>query len=308
MSETNRVSLKYVPESVYNTTPADSVDWKYTRYTGESLTATTNRQDSAEIRADRHIASSPKVSRQVSGGVDLELSPTTFDDWIEAAMCGTWTADVVEIGTEQRSFSVEKHFEDIGKFEVFTGVRVGQMSLTIPAGGIITGSFQFMGAGETRPATTAVGAGTVAAADTNDIYTGTADIGEVQINGAPTGFCINSMSIDLNNNLREITCIGKEFPSNISYGSATVTGSFDAYLNDELWALFDSVADNDDVSLSFPVTDGTNSYTFFLPRTKISADSPQSGSKDSDVMVSFTFTALLDSVEGTGFRITRATA
>ncbi len=306
MSESNRVSLKYVPETTYNTTPADSENWVYTRFTGESLTATTERQDSSEIRADRMIASSPKVKRTVSGGLDIELSPTTFDDFIEAAMCGTWTSDVLEIGTEQPSFSLEKEFEDLGKFQVFTGMRVGQMSLTIPAGGILTGSFNFQGAGESRPSTSAVGTGTPTEADTNDVYTGTSDFGTISINGSSTGFCINSISLELNNNLREITCLGKEFPENISYGSASLTGSFEAYLTDELWDLYDSVSDNDDVEISFPVSDGTNSYTFYIPRSKLSADSPQAGSKDSDVMATISFTALLDATEGTSFRITRS--
>ncbi len=305
MSEANRVSLKYVPESVYGTTPTNSTAWKYTRFTGESLTATTNRTDSSEIRADRHIASSPKTSRQVSGGLDVEVSPTTFDDFIEAAMCGTWTADVLEVGTEQSSFSIEKHFEDLNKFQVYTGMRVGQMALNINYGDIMTSSFQFMGNGETRPVTSVVGTGTVADSDTNDVYNGTSDIGSITINGSSTGFCLTSLTVDLNNNLREITCIGKEFPDDISYGSAAVTGTFEAYLTDELWALFDSVADNDDVAITFPVTDGVNSYTFLFPRVKISADSAQAGSKDSDVMVSFTYTALLDETEGTSFRITR---
>jgi len=305
MSEANRVSLKYVPELVYGTTPTNSANWKYTRFTGESLTATTNRTDSSEVRSDRHIASSPKTSRQVSGGLDVEVSPTTFDDFIEAAMCSTWTADVLEVGTRQVSFSIEKHFEDLNKFQVFKGMRVGQMSLNINYGDIMTSSFQFMGNGESRPTSTAVGTGSVAAADTNDVYNGTSDIGSITINGSSTGFCLTSLSVDLNNNLREITCIGKEFPENISYGSASVSGTFEAYLTNELWALFDSVADNDDVAITFPVTDGTNSYTFLFPRVKISADSAQAGSKDSDIMVSFTFTALLDATEETSFRITR---
>lgn len=305
MSEANRVNLKYVPETVYGTTPVDSASWKYTRFTGESITATTNRTDSSEIRSDRNIAASPKTSRQVSGGLDVEVSPTTFDDFIEAAMCSTWTANVLEVGTTKSSFSIEKHFEDLGKFQVFTGMRVGQMSLNINYGDIMTSSFQFMGNGETRPATTAVGAGSVAAADTNDVYNGTSDVGSISIDGSSTGFCLTSLTVDLNNNLREITCIGQEFPDDISYGSATVTGTFEAYLTDELWALFDSVADNDDVAITFPVTDGVNSYTFLFPRVKISADSAQAGSKDSDVMVSFTYTALLDDTEATSFRITR---
>lgn len=310
-AESNRVSLKYVPETVYGTTPVDSTDWKYIRFTGESFSASTTMTPSNEIRSDRHIASAPKTARSASGGFDLELSPSTFDDFLEAALCGTWTTNVLEVGTTQRSFSVEKHFEDLGRYLQLTGMRVTSANLVSNTNSILTGNFGFMGNGETRGTTSVVGTGSVAAADTNDVYNVASDVGSITIDGSSTGFCISALTLDVNNNGREINCIdGSDFASNIAYGSASVTGTFDAYMTVELWdTLLDAVANNSDVALQYVISDTLgNSYTILLPRIKVSADSPQATAKDSDITVSFSFTALLDSVEGTSLRITRAVA
>lgn len=307
MSDSNDVSVYYVLESTYNTTPVDSTDWQEVRFTGESLTATTNREDSSEVRNDRQITSSSKVSRQVSGGFNFELSTGTFDDLIEAAIGGTWTTDVLEVGTTKRSFSIEKNLgTDVGRYEQMTGMRVGQMDLNIATNSLLTGSFTFMGAGETIGSTSAVGAGSVTAATVNDVLNATSDIGTITIDGSSTGICVSSLSISVNNNLREINCVGKEFADDIGWGSSAITGSIETYLTTEMFDNLQKVSDNDDVAITFPVSDGTNTYTILLPRVKLSADSPQAGSKDSDVMISFTFTALLDGVEGTSLRITRS--
>lgn len=305
MSETNRVSLKYVPEVTYGVTPTDDTGWKYTPYTSESFTATVNTTESAEVRSDRMLSDMPKVSTQVSGGQDIELSPSTFDDFIEAAMCDNWTTDVLNIGTEKKSFSIEKAFEDLAVYQSFTGMRVSQMSLSIAYGSIITGSFQFMGNGSEQLASSLVGAGSATAVAAHDVMNATSDVGTVTIDGGSTGICINTLNIDLNNNLREITCIGKEFAEDISYGSASVTGSVEMYLTAESWALYGNVLSNADVALEYTVDDGTNSYTFLLPKVKLSGDAPQSSGKDADVMVTFNFSALVDDVTGTSFRITR---
>lgn len=304
MTESNRGTIKYVPEVTYGTTPVDSAAWKYLEFTGESLSATVNTTASAGIRSDRMLSDMPKTSIQVAGGVDFELSPVSFDDFLEAAMAGTWTTNVLEVGTTKRSFSIEKGFEDLGVYQSFKGMRVGQASLAVNYGSILTGSFQFMGNGSAQSGTSLVGTGSVADAAT-DVFNSSSDIGTVQINGSSTGICISSLSLDINNNMREITCIGLDAAQDISYGSSGITGTVEMYLSAETWALYGSVLSNADVSLTYTVSNGTKSYTFLLPKTKISGDSPQIGGKDQDVMHTFNFTALLDSVTGTACRITR---
>lgn len=308
MSDSNRVKITYVPETVFNTTPVDSVDWVEARVTGETLSATTNRTDSTEIRSDRQITSSSKVSRQAAGAMNIELTMNTFDDFIEAALAGTWNTNVLEVGTVERSFSIQKEFQDLSTvaYELFTGMRVGQMDLNIATGSLVTGSFNFTGAGESRGTVDALGLGTLTPATTNDVLNATSSIASLTIDGSSTGVCLTSLTMSVNNNLRENMCIGEEFANDIGYGSSLITGSFEAYLTYEMFQKLDAVADNTDVALSFQIGDGTNSYTILLPRLKLSADSPQATAKDTDVMITFNYTALLDSVTGTSLRITRA--
>lgn len=230
MSESNRVALRYIPEVTYGTTPTDGV-WQALRFNGESLTATPDVVVSEEIRSDRHISDQLQTGLTVGGGFNFELSANSFDDFIEAALCGAWTADVLKVGTTDYQFSIEKEFEDISKFIGFKGMRVGQMSLSLAYGAIATGTFTFAGNGSTTPTVSDVGLGSTTPATSTPILNGSSDVSSVKINGVTTDICISSLTLDVNNNLRPINCIGSVAPTNQAKGSASVTGSVEVYLD-----------------------------------------------------------------------------
>ena len=311
MSDSNAVKLRYVPEVTYGTTPTDSADWQELRFTSESLSATPETTTSSEIRSDRAISDMPKVNETVSGGINLELSANTYDDFIEATLGGTWAQDgvnlwdIIEQGTTYRSFTLEKEFSDIAKFTSFTGMRVGAMSLDLAFGSIVTGSVTFAGSIGATGTTSLVGTGSSAALTTTDVMNASSDVSSVKIDGVETDICINSMNITFENNLRAINCIGKASASDQRWGTCNISGSVTMYLSAESFALYETALANGELSLEYTVTDGTNSYTFFLPRVKLSGDAPQAGGLDQDVQFTANYTALQDSVEGTPIRITR---
>lgn len=311
MSDSNAVALRYVPEATYGVTPTDSSDWQALRWTSETFTATPETTRSAEVRTDRGISDLPKVNTTVSGGFNFELSANTYDDFFEAALGGTWAQDgvnlwdILEQGATYRSFSVEKEFTDLTKFSNFTGMRVGALSMSIAFGSIITGSVTMGGNGATNPVTSAVGAGSVTAATTTETITGSADVGSVKIDGVETDICITSLDLNIENNLRAINCIGKDTSSDQRVGTCNITGSVATYLSADSFDLYTTALANGDVSLEWTVTDGTNSFTVFLPKVKLSGEAPQAGGLDQDVMFTANFEALVDSVEGTPIRITR---
>lgn len=311
MSESNRVSLKYVPETSYGVTPVNSPDWQALRYTSESVGATPNTVTSAEIRADRMTSDMPKVSVNVDGSIDFEMSAITYDDFFEAVMCSNWEVDgsteTLEIGTLDKSFSIEKEFEDIGRFIQVAGVRVGEMSLNLSYGNIMTGTFSFMGNGYSAGSNSLVGTGTVANATTTDVLNATSDVGTVSINGTPTNMFINSLSISVNNNQRPIESIGRETPADILKGTAAVSGTAEIYLSGDSFAMYVDALENNDTSFEYTVEDGDYSYTFVIPRAKVEVPAPSSGGLDQDVMISVTFNGLLDPVTETSFRIIKET-
>ena len=307
MSESNRVALRYIPEVTYGTTPVDGV-WQALRFEGESLTATPDVVVSNEIRSDRHISDQLQTGLTVGGGFNFELSPNTFDSLIESALCGAWTANVLKVGVVDSSYTLEKEFEDVNKFITFTGMRVGQMSLSLAYGAIATGTFTFAGNGSDTPVASLVGLGSTTAATTTPILNASSDVNSVKIDGVATDICITSMTLDVNNNLRPITCIGSVAPTNQTKGSASVTGAVEMYLDANSFVMYSNVLTQTEVSLEFTITDGTDSYTFFLPKVKLSGDAPMAGSKDSDVLMSFNYTALYDATEDTSLVITRVDA
>jgi len=85
----NRTALRYVPEVVFGTTPANPV-FKELRYTGESMNFNQTSIVSNEIRADRNTGDSIRVDADVTGDINAELSFGTFDDLIAAALCSSF--------------------------------------------------------------------------------------------------------------------------------------------------------------------------------------------------------------------------
>jgi len=305
MSDSNRGLLRYISEVTYGTTPTNGT-WDLLRFTGESLTASPVTVQSSEIRSDRLINDLKKVNETISGGVDLEFSTDTFDDLIEAAMCGTWTTDVLKTGLVDRSFSIEKELGDISRFALFKGMRVGQWSLSLAFGSIVTGTFTFAGSGATVGATSAVGTGSTNAATTTSVLNASSDVSNVKIDGVATNVCIQTITLDVNNNLREQNCIGSAAPSDQNKGSSTITGTMEVYASPDSFDLYGVSLANSSIELEYTVTDGVNSYTFLIPNARLSGDTPMIGGLDTDVMHTINFTALADETEGTNLKITRA--
>lgn len=311
MSDSNAVKLRYVPEVTYGVTPVDDSGWKELRYVSETFSASPVTVNSAEVRADRAISDMPKTNTTITGSINYELSANTYDDFIEAGLGGTWAQDgvnlwdILEQGTTYRSFSVEKEFSDITKFIAFKGQRVGSFSMDVAFGSIITGSIGFAGSDGVTGVASLVGAGSSAAANTNPIITGSSDVSSVKIDGVETSICIQSMSFNLENNLREIGCVKSDTPSDQRWGTANITGDIVMYLDADAFDLYGTALTNGEISLEYEVTDGTNSFRILLPRVKLSGDAPQSGGLDQDVQFTASYTALIDAVEGTPIRVRR---
>lgn len=304
MSESNRVIGKIVAETVYGVTPTAGT-WSTVRWTGSSLNATPNTVESQEIRSDRMTVDMPKTGVTVDGGFDFELTPSTFDELMEAVTCGSWTADVLKIGTTDRSFTIEEEFADINKFIDFKGMRANSMDLSIPFGEIITGSISFAGNGYDTPVSSAVGAGTLTPATTSSTLTASNDVGSIKFDGVLTSICIKTLNLSINNNLRSIDCIGRETAKDQVKSKSSITGSVEMYLTADSFDIYKKMIGNDSIEIEYAISDGVNSYTFLLPNAKLAGDAPRPDSLDSDVMLTANFTALYDPTEDTSLKITR---
>jgi hypothetical protein len=131
------------------------------------------------------------------------------------------------------------------------------------------------------------------AATSTDVFNATSNVGQIVVNNTVSTACFRSMSLALNNNLRETPCMGSEFP-NLDYGQQSITGSLEKIFTSlsDLWSL---MKDHTDVELQFGLksSDGTKGIHIRLPRVKLTSDQVDlSAGKNADVVDNVNFSAL----------------
>ena len=124
----SRHNLSYILESTFGTTPS-SPGFTPIRHTGTTMGLTKEALESEELREDRQIAHFRHGNKSVSGDINFELSYGGLDALLEAVMCGTWATDVLKAGTTRRSFTLERHHQDIGKYLRSTGCQFNAFSI-----------------------------------------------------------------------------------------------------------------------------------------------------------------------------------
>lgn len=194
-----------------------------------------------------------------------------------------------------QSATIETGFNDVSQFFVADGLRFGNLSLEVSAGAIITGSITTMGRETKRRNTTLLGGGayTVLEAPATENVSATANVGALSANDEELATALQSISIEIEGNLRAQQAVGSKFPVGISAGRLNITGTINAYFADGY--MFDKFLQHKTVSLSFPIIDpDKNTYFITIPAFKIMSDPIAPGGIDQDVMEALEFTAFRD--------------
>lgn len=199
----------------------------------------------------------------------------------------------VENGTTQRSFTVEKEFEDVEQVFCFRGMTVSELSLSFSSGSILTGSITFMGKGSEQGTDTFL-PGVAEESQTFEIMNAVTGVGNILEDGAPlTDTFFQSLTFNINNNLREQTAIGHLGAVSIAPGTLNASGDVEMYLADG--NMYNKFRSNESTSLSFSAEDPSgNGYVFNIPNVKFSSMTVQAGGLDTDVMLSSSWQGLMD--------------
>lgn len=297
----SRHDMAYVAESTFGTTPATPV-FTPIRHNGTTLGLSKDAIESEELREDRQVAHYRHGNKSVAGDINFEMSYGSHDDLIEAVLAGTWTTDVVKAGTTRRSFTVERHHEDIGKYLRSTGVHVNTLSLSISPNSMVTGSFGLIGKGFTVSSAAIAGATYNAETTTApfDSFTGSITEGGAGI------AVVTSLDLNVDNGMEALYVVGSDETLEPSIGKSMVSGSITAYFEDS--SLIDKFIAETESSIQFVLTDlAGNSYTVDLPKVKYNSGNPEVGGPGS-ITVSLDFVALYDGTEETQIKVTRAAA
>lgn len=298
----SRHDMAYIVESTYGTTPSTPA-FTPIRHTGTTLGLSKDAIQSEELREDRQIAHFRHGNKSVSGDINFELSYNTFNDLIEAVMCGTWTSDgdpeTLIAGTTARSFTVERHHEDIGKYLRSTGCCFNSMSLSIAPNSMVTGSFGVIGKDFSIASAAITGASYAAETTTApfDSFTGAIT------DGGSTIAIVTALELNIDNGLEAQYVVGDSTSLKPPLAQSNISGSITAYFEDT--TLIDKFVNETSSALTFTLTDAAgNDYLFNMPNVKYNSGNPEVGGPGA-VTVTLDFIALYNAGITSQLQITR---
>lgn len=299
--------VAYVPEVTWGQTPATPTfkTLRTTRASGLRTNKATVESD--ELRADRNVSDLVQVSQRVSGEYPIEMSYGSFDDWLAAVLCGDWSTNDLKNGIARKSFTVEETREmgATDSFSRFTGAMVNTFSMDLRPAAKVEGSFGLMAQKEAL-ATTIVTGATYTPAGTEQILNSTSHVAALTIPNV-TGPKVMSLSLNVDNGMRERPVIGSLYSEEFGLGRCRITGQAELYFSDP--AIYQAVLDHGSGALSFTIgAEANKKYAFSLPKVRFGDGNIPAGGNNDDVMITVPFTAIYDSIEACSLKVTRAVA
>lgn len=199
-------------------------------------------------------------------------------------------------GHTSDSFTVEEFYADIAQSEVFTGCKVNTIGVSIPASGMSTLDFGFMGKDLAQTGTSQYFT-TPTALGTSGVFAGVN--GVVVFNGTPVAL-ITDASVNINRNIANATVLGSNSIAEAFDGRCIVDGSVSLYFVDAVAK--DTFKNETEVSLIFTLTTNNTAASDFvsitIPRAKI--NSAAKADAEQGITMSCDFQALLATAGGTG--------
>lgn len=289
--------LRFIREEEFGVTP-DNPTMRALRHTSCGLVLNKDSFQSNELRKDAQISDLRSGVQQANGDIGIEFSYGEFDDFLAAAVRGEWKDNVLVAGIETPTFTIESIFNDIKRYETFTGCAINTFSLQIQTNAMITGTVGIVGRGASfSQAPTA--------ANELPSFTGSpldGFHGELKEGGVPIS-TITSIQLNIENGIEPANVLGSDKAAALVPARINITGTISAYFGDmDLLSKFiDEIESEITVTLG---TGGPGSYILRLPRIKYSGGS-NAIDGEGPIMLDMPFQALLDECTGTNIIVER---
>lgn len=202
----------------------------------------------------------------------------------------TITAKMIRCGTTLKSLVVEKRFTDVTQYKQYNGLRVEKFSLSIPAKGLITGSFGVVGKQATRSGSSVVGGGSINSINTQEVFSASGNVAYMREGGTTLTTIVKEIKIDVANNTGPLDQVASIYPANYRMGKFAITGTIDAYFEDG--NLLDKFLADTESSFHLKLSDDNGKVIVFsFPRMKYTKSSVLAEGENSSVMVKLAFRA-----------------
>lgn len=295
------------------------------RTTGSNLQFQASNVQSNEIREDRNVSDVIRVTSEVSGGFDFELSYATFDT-IFLALLGqtTWTGTGTTAtpftavnGVTKRYLTFERKFEQgaVDSYEYFTGCEVDAMTLNFNSSEIVTGNCTVMGRAAFQATSSLAGTSGPTEGNNNRVYNTVRMVNFIREGGNTVGDnimnTVQAVTLNIANNKRMSRAIGFEGPASIGDGQFVVTGTLTQYFQDN--DLYNKFLNDTATSLYIEFDDlsaagNGNRIKFNMPRVIYTNVAREIPGNNQDITVQLDFQAIYDpGIDGT-LQVQRVTA
>jgi len=292
--------IAFVPEVTFGTTP-DTPTMKLLRFTGGFPNVEKPGFVSEEIRSDGQITDMRHGMRRVNADLGFELSYGAFDAWLEAALGGTWTTNVLKAGRTARFFTLEERHTDISQYAVTTGAVINSMSLNIQPEAMVTGSFGIIGRNQAWSGTSLGSPTAVASHPPFSGFTGTINEGGSAIAN------LTALELNIARNVEPIFVVGpSDLAKEMTLGQNVITGTATFLLESAtlLSKFLNETESSLEVTLDGPAG---GDLTISIPRLKYTGAARQRGVGTS-LVVSMPFQALYSSGQASNIVVTRIPA
>lgn len=291
MSSGAKIRLYYAVEETPEVLPAVPV-WKTVRRITDGLSESVTTEASASVSDTRFRQGGMATEAEITGSLEVELSVGLFDDFWSAVAMNNWASDALQFGGDVRkTFTFVKFHSDIGQVFIYRGVRIGEASMSIATTGKITATFGLVGTGFERTAVNPV----VAPLPVPEVVMVSAlNVGDLTVNGENIvgTACMQSLELNITNNLEAIRCIGNQKLSAQTYleKMVDITLSSQFIFGAQAAEYVDYVKSRDTMPINFSIEDSKgNGYAFEFPQLEVSeANHPDGGGEDT-IMLDVSF-------------------
>lgn len=313
INQGSRLRTAYVAETTWGTTPSTPT-FQNLRLTRNNLRGMKGVTTSDEIRDDRNVVDEIVLSRSAGGTLEAEFSYGSFDDFIQAVLMGTWSTNVLKVGSTLRSFTIEETSEVGGaapRYARFPGMMIDTWQLNAQAREKVTTQFGFLGRKEDHSAghTLITGATYTAVGSTPIIPTSGSLVIDTLAGSEITLVApkLLGISLNVNNNLAERPVVDDEYSLQPRAGKCDVTGEMTIYYEDKSHYEIMEVHDTGELEFTLGF-EADEKYTIHLPKLRFGDGERIGKTLNDDIKVRIPFRGVYDSGEATSLKITRAVA
>jgi len=233
----------------------------------------------------------------VAGDIGFEFADSDFDTFLEGVMHSTFSAGVLKHGTGIRSYYIEGRQNDNTDYSLVKGAIFNQLTLNMSLDALVTGTASIVARDQVDSGTSFDA--TMTASSNTPPFAGH----EVTVSWKGSAYKASSASLTINNNFEPNPVLGSNLADSFSKGFIDVTGSLELYVQDV--SVSTDFRDEVEDDLSIVISDGTNTYTFLMPKVKLSSAEKNPAGQGS-IIITAGFSATYDSGEATTLKITKA--